>query len=57
MIGLHEWRNCFYEMIGLIGFIPMPDYLMVTSADREMNKLYVNLMYEQVGSYLNLNDM
>ncbi|WP_341347872.1 PA domain-containing protein [Paenibacillus sp. FSL H3-0469] len=47
-----ESQPLFNAGIPMIGLIPMPDYLLVDSADREMDKFDVNLMHEQVGSLL-----
>ncbi|MEK5031629.1 hypothetical protein MKY96_09300 [Paenibacillus sp. FSL R7-0302] len=47
-----ESQPLFNAGIPMIGLIPMPDYLLVDSANREMDKFDVNLMREQVGSLL-----
>ncbi|MEK3905301.1 M28 family metallopeptidase [Paenibacillus sp. FSL R7-0179] len=47
-----ESQPLFNAGIPMIGLIPIPDYLLVDSADREMDKFDVNLMHEQVGSLL-----
>lgn len=47
-----ESQPLFNAGIPMIGLIPMPDYLLVDSADREMDKFDVNPMHEQVGSLL-----
>ncbi|MEK4006013.1 hypothetical protein [Paenibacillus sp. FSL H3-0333] len=47
-----ESQPLFNAGIPMIGLIPMPDYLLVDSVDREMDKFDVNLMHEQVGSLL-----
>ncbi|MFD2413688.1 PA domain-containing protein [Paenibacillus rhizoplanae] len=47
-----ESQPLFNAGIPMIGLIPIPDYLLVDSIDREMDKFDVNLMHEQVGSLL-----
>jgi hypothetical protein len=47
-----ESQPLFEVGIPVIGLIPMPDYLMSNSADREMDKFNVSLMREQVESLL-----
>jgi len=47
-----ESQPLFDEGIPVIGFIPMPDYLMVDSEHREMDKFDVELMRAQIVSLL-----
>ncbi|MNO54803.1 hypothetical protein D3C76_452830 [compost metagenome] len=47
-----ESQPLFEAGIPVIGFIPMPDYLLVDSANREMDKFDVKLMHTQVVSLL-----
>lgn len=47
-----ESQPLFEAGIPVIGFIPMPDYLLVNSESREMDKFDVSLMHEQVAALL-----
>lgn len=56
-----ESQPLFEENIPVIGFIPMPDYLLTNSNNREMDKFSITLMHNQVKSLLKaaliLNDL
>lgn len=47
-----ESQPLFEENIPVIGFIPMPDYLLTNSNNREMDKFDITLMHNQVKSLL-----
>lgn len=47
-----ESQPLFEAGIPVIGLIPMPDYLMVNSKNREMDKFNIGLMHEQIKSLL-----
>lgn len=47
-----ESQPLFEAGIPVIGFIPMPDYLLVDSEDREMGKFDAKLMNTQIISLL-----
>ncbi|MFE4710310.1 hypothetical protein ACFRAM_05495 [Paenibacillus sp. NPDC056722] len=47
-----ESQPLFEAGIPLLGFIPMPDYLLTDSENREMDKFDVKLMHEQIVSLL-----
>lgn len=47
-----ESQPLFEENIPVIGFIPMPDYLLTNSKNREMDKFDITLMHNQVKSLL-----
>ncbi|WP_315109551.1 hypothetical protein [Clostridium intestinale] len=47
-----ESQPLFEENIPVIGFIPMPDYLLTNSNNREMDKFDITLMHNQVSSLL-----
>jgi len=47
-----ESQPLFEEKIPVIGFIPMPDYLLTNSKTREIDKFNVDLMAEQLQSCL-----
>jgi len=47
-----ESQPFFEAGIPVLGLIQMPDYLMVNSVDREMDKFSVSLMREQLESLI-----
>lgn len=47
-----ESQPLFEAGIPVLGLIQMPDYLMVNSVDREMDKFSVSLMREQLESLI-----
>ncbi|BCJ93888.1 hypothetical protein acsn021_14570 [Anaerocolumna cellulosilytica] len=47
-----ESQPLFEAGIPVIGLIPMPDYLMTDSQNREMDKFDITLMHEQIESLL-----
>ena len=47
-----ESQPLFEENIPVIGFIPMPDYLLTNSNNREMDKFDITLMHNQIKSFL-----